>query len=218
MNKKFFKTVVTLCIIMSLGLLACGTKDRTVDLTEKPTDDMNNQQDDISENLETMPVETETPSQEPEDFEVDIVLSMLAMDGKTIDEYVQDLQKENPDNKYSVYDDTHYTLTIYESSRLEALSQLTAKEEIDNSFKEIFADEQFAGTFIRMDYDESFQNFKFYVDKEKYKENAFICNLGVGLVCTMISDTVQAYNLIPIENRITEIQYIDNETGEIITE
>ena len=82
----------------------------------------------------------------------------------------------------------------------------------------MYTNESMGGALISMDYDDYFQHFTFYVDKAKYESNELFCSIGIGLTVTALSDTYQAYNFIPPEDRITDIQIVDNETGEVLND
>lgn len=210
------KKLLSLLLATTVILAGCGNKTNTVDLTAEPQleTEVESQSSEVQleETTETLPSDVKDDNEE----KVDIALRMMSFNGESIEEYIKFLEGENPGNQYSVYNDEYYMETISESERKEGLEEWKKKSTIDDSFKEIFTDEQYGGAFINMDYDDSFQNFKFYVDKDKYKENEFACTLGVGIVATAISDTYQAYNLVLPEDRITEVQIIDNETKEVL--
>ena len=82
----------------------------------------------------------------------------------------------------------------------------------------MYTNESMRDALISMDYDDDFQHFTFYVDKAKYEANELFCSIGIGLTVTALSDTYQVYNFIPPEDRITDIQIVDNETGEVLNE
>lgn len=168
------------------------------------------------ESTDTSTTTSDVQTEEDNSKETEIILYMLSFGGETVEEYIENLKAENPDKTYSVYNEEYYITTIKESERLEALKSWKDKSVIDESFADIFTAEQYAGAFLSMDYDDSFQHFTFYVDKEKYQANEFACALGIGIIVNVFSDTYQAYSLIAPEDRITEVQIIDNATGDIL--
>ena len=93
---------------------------------------------------------------------------------------------------------------------------MTTEEEISASFQEFFSDEQYKGAFISMEYDDLFQNVIFYADKEAYKSIGLFSFFGPVLVSSTLGDIIQAYNLVPVEERNVTVQIIDNQTGEVL--
>lgn len=204
------KTLLLL-IAISIFITGCGSK-KTVEfnesIVEQNTVAEENQGTD-EENISTDIIEDESA--------VSIILTMYSFnDTETIDDYVLNLNKENGSDSFSVYDDNHYSLTISESERQEVLKQYNSGEFIKESFKEIFSDEQYNSAFIKMDYDELFQNVTFYADKEKYNNAGLAIVFGPTIISYIYSDIVQAYSLIPVNERTCVIKIIDNETNDVI--
>lgn len=205
------KRILVVLMVLSLFVTGCSPTSKTIDLTETPA---------ISTE-ETMV--TEAPqSVEPEkpvlfDKDVEIILSMVSFDNsQTIEDYVANLQKENPDSVFAVYDDSHYIQTIKESKRKETVELMKTEEEISASFQEFFSDEQYKGAFISMEYDDLFQNITFYADKTAYESIGLFAVFGPVLVSSIWGDMVQAYNLVPVGERYVTVQIVDKQTGEVI--
>ncbi len=158
----------------------------------------------------------EENKKEVEDKEVEIILKIMDFNTNSAEEYVEKMQKEDPKGYFSVYNEEYYLTKIKESKRKECLKVYANKEEIGQMFNEIYTDEILGEAIKSMDYDDNFQNFTFYVDKEKYESNKFMVVLGVGITVNAVSDTYQAYNFVMPEDRITEISFVDVETGEKI--
>ncbi len=216
MKRKF------VCLLITISILATGCGSTTTvelsnteqsnEIQSSDTTEKENNQDSITEESnDTLDATVENNS------EVSIILTMVSFDDtETINDYVLNLNEENNSNSYEVYDETHYTVTITESERQEVLKQYKSGELIEESFSEIFSDEQYNSAFIKMDYDELFQNITFYADKEKYDAAGIAVVFGPVLSSSIYSDLIQAYNLIPIDERTCTVKILDNQTNEII--
>ena len=203
MNRKLFIMPLALSILLS----ACGEKKSSVDLTAPPTKDIP---------VIEVTTEEEEPKESILDKEVDVIFSMYTLDDMTIEEYVANLQEENPGTKYEVYDDSHYSTTIKDSERKRILEEIKSEGGIDESLKSIFSDEQYNGAFLNVEYDDLFQNVDYYVDKTAYDNAGIAVALGPIFVSGMLSDSIQAYSLISPEDRHTALKILDNETKEVI--
>lgn len=161
-------------------------------------------------------IELEEPVVEDLNYEVDIILAAYIFDDSSIDSYVEQLKADNPNAKYSVYNDEYYISTIKETERLEYITGIKENNALDEAFSQFLNDEQYGGAFVDVKYDDELQNFELYVNKTLYEQNIFACSIGSSLIINSISDSYQAYNLIKPEDRIINIVFIDNETGNII--
>lgn len=198
------KEAIALLIILSISFTGCGGTT-TIDLSE-------NQTTSEKEIAESVVSEEQPLADSNEDQNVDIILSMYSFDdSETIEDYISHI-----DNECSVYDDSHYTITVKESERQDAIKQFNSSEYIEETFKDIFSDEQYNSAFIKMDYSDLFREVTFYVDREKYDGAGIAVALGPVIISGMYSDVVQAYNLIPPEERSCTVKIIDNDTNEII--
>lgn len=164
---------------------------------------------------------TDHPEHEEEtsekDYEVEIIQTMISLNANiSIEEYIESLTLSNNERNYTVYDDTHYSYTIMESERIEYLKNLIDNKELETAFNEIFTAEEYNGAFLSMDYNNNFTEVNFYIDKQKYDSIGKFANVVPILTSSLVSDTVQAYNLIPIEERGCTVKIIDNETKEIV--
>ncbi len=206
------KTKLLLLLLTSIFIIGCGSQDY------EPTKEPNLDEIEINtdENIEKKLITNdEELSKEDLSYEVDIILQAYMFDNNGIDAYVEQLKADNPNKKFSVYNDEYYIMTITEEERLEQLKNIH-NNNINELFSDLITDEQYSGAFIDFKYDDSLQNFEIYVNKEIYEKNIFICSLGSALIINTISDSYQAYNLIQPEDRITNIVIIDNQTKEII--
>lgn len=159
--------------------------------------------------------ETDSPKQ-VNDYETEIILAIMSFNNESAEDYVRKLQEQNPDKNYSVYNEDYYRTTIMESARKEVLKELSDKETVEDMFSDYYSNESYGGAIQNIEYDDSFQNFVFYVDKDKYKANSFAISIGIKISVIGVSDTYQAYNLIAPEERITNIKFVDAETGDIL--
>ena len=205
-----------LIILLSLALTGCGSTNH-VELTNPTTEPASTSEETTSIETETS-VESESTSVVDDSEEVEVILRILNFSDSSPEDYVADLQADNPDGTYSVYNDDYYSTTITEKDRKETLKSFKDDSLLNDTFNEMYTNESMGGALISMDYDDDFQHFTFYVDKAKYEANELFCSIGIGLTVTALSDTYQAYNFIPPEDRITDIQIVDNETGEVLNE
>lgn len=197
------KQIIPLLLSLSLLVCGCGSQTNTVDLTQKPQETPNVSQVE----------ESETP--QLFDKDVDIILSAYDFNNVGIEQYVEDYKKNNPDAVVEVYDDDHYKLTIKESKRQATLDEILSKENLNATFQEIFSDEQYA-SLKSVDYNDDFSEFTFYANKEEYEvDNPFI-PFGVAIICGVLSDSIQAYNLVPPEDRDFNVLIVDQDTDKVI--
>jgi uncharacterized protein YceK len=200
------------CVLLLLSMLifasGCGSTVKTVDLTQVNTE---------SEAINSEMQKEDTEQKEKLfDKDVDIILSMYTFDDTDINTYVEQLKADNPDDTYEVYDDSHYKITIKDSERKKSLEDFENKATIDKTFQDIFSDDQYGGAFLKMDYDDLFKNVTFYADKSAYDSAGISVVFGPLVISGMFSDSVQAYNLIPPEERSCTVKIVDNETGAVL--
>lgn len=147
----------------------------------------------------------------------EIILTMFSTDDCSIEEYVQQLNQNADEQKYRVYDSTHYSYNVSDKERKDFLTEIESDDYIEQYFQELFADTNtYNGAFISISHNEDFTEFKFYVDKSKYDAGGLGVLFAPSLLSNMIGDTVQAYYLVPVESRSITVKIIDNETEEII--
>ena len=202
-----------LIILLSLALTGCGSTNHA-ELSNPTAEPASTSKKTTSIETETS-VENESTSVVDDSEEVEVILRILNFEDSSTEEYVAGLQSDNPDGNYSVYNDDYYSTIITEK---EALKSFKDDSLLNDTFNEMYTNESMRDALISMDYDDDFQHFTFYVDKAKYEANELFCSIGIGLTVTALSDTYQVYNFIPPEDRITDIQIVDNETGEVLNE
>lgn len=195
---------IILIMLASLFLCACGEEKTTVDLTA------DNEQ------------KTEQTLQEKNEFtivdkEVEVIMPMLSFDEEeTIEEYVKKLQEQNPDQKYSIYNDEYYSHVLKNSERREMVEQMLSKEFVEETFKDIFESEEYNGAFLKIEYDELFKEVTIFADKAKYESGGLMMYLGPVLSTSLYSQSVQAYSLVPVEKREFRLVIIDESSGEML--
>lgn len=201
------KPIIALLTIITLLVPGCSSSNQA---------DSTNNTNVTNQSVEDEQIVTPAP-----DDPVEIILSMYSFeDGMTIEKYIEDLQVNNPDVEYSVYDDSHYIMTVTESERKMVLSDSLKEENMDTVFDEMFSQEIYCNAFLDMDYDELFQNVTLFVDKALYEQSQTsslgFSQLGILMFIGLYSDLIQGYSLIPIEDRTCTYQIIDNDTKEIL--
>lgn len=216
------KRKIALFLIMSCILTSCGSSGyepvKNPDWDESKTTDSEESIDGSVVEYQEIEIESEESISEDLNYEVDIILAAYIFDNSTIESYVEQLKTDNPNEKYSVYNEKYYISTITESERLEYITSIEETNALDEAFSQFLNNEQYGGAFVDIKYDDELQNFELYVNKPLYEQNIFACSIGSGLIINAISDTYQAYNFIMPEDRITNIKIIDNATGTEITE
>lgn len=203
------KKLITIIITCVLFFTACSSNTNTVDLTDEPS------------TVSTENINKSTNDEKIEekffDNDVDIILAMYAAsEDTTIEDYVAELKESDPDGVYSIYNEDYYIQTIKESERKAMLDEIMSADYLNSAFQEIFSDEEYNGAFVKMEYDDLFQNVSFYVDREAYDNAGLLAVFGPFLLTGIYSDSIQAYNLIPVESRTVTMLIIDNDTNEVI--
>lgn len=159
---------------------------------------------------------TETPTPMPLiDKDVDIVIGMISMDSEmTIEQYVENLKADEPEVDFSVYDSNHYSMKIKESERVELLNNLLSDDGENEFFGQLY--EQYPGVYLKTELNDKCTEIIFHVDKAKYDE----CDFGVAFTPIFMSgiycEYVQAYSLVPVEERDCIVKIINDETNEVI--
>jgi uncharacterized cupredoxin-like copper-binding protein len=144
---------------------------------------------------------------------VDVVYTAYIFDDATIEEYAKQYKKDNPESiNVKAYDDEHIVVTMYEVDRVKAIKEFNAN--IDTFLASIVTDEDYEGVFTDVKSDKMLQNIKIYANKDKY-ENSY-AGFTVLLSFGIISEAVQAINLVDVDDRICNIDIYDNESGDIL--
>ncbi len=193
-----------LAAAMALSLAACGAKAEEEAEPQVPgagTPDTGTVTDALDE-------------AEPEET-VDIVFTYYSFDDSAVtDGYLQNVLGANPDYINAVkYDDKHYVVTMPESKRKEVVDNINAK--IKPELEEALATDQLAGIFTKIETDDLMREVRLYADKAKY-DALGLSVLAAPVLVAMVADTVQAYNLIGVEERKCDLSIYDAETGDLI--
>lgn len=199
---------ILIALFVCLLLVGCGNKTTNVDLGASNSEQV--EKKDTEENEKQEDVKGEIIL----DKDVDIVFSAVIAGEETIEKYVENLQAENSEKIYSIYDENHYVQTIKESERKEFLNAVD--EELEKSFYDIFNSEETKDVFENVEYDALLENITFYANKEAFKENEFVSTFSAVITSSVFADVVQAYNLIEPDNRKCKILIVDKETEEVL--
>lgn len=213
MKKRILVTLLASTLIITSG---CGNT-KTVEFDNSEQESITDSSS--SDTNEEQNIDSENSSNDisKNDEEVCVVLTMFSTnESETIEDYVNELNEENNTDSYAVYDETHYSITMSESERKAVLEEYASGSLIDDSFNEIFSDEQYNSAFIKMDYDDLFQNITFYADRDNYDDAGISVVFGPVLIGSLYSDIIQAYSLIPVDERTCIIKILDNETNEVL--
>lgn len=212
------KIILLLMAVTFMTLCACNNTN-TVDLTDEPSQTTSIIASDQEETTEQIPKIEEEQNKIDEiiDSNVEIILTMFSNDNSvTIEQYVEEQNAYNPDRNYYVYDDTHYAFVMKDSERKDYLENLIDAGTLDEAFKECFQSEACNGAFLTMDYNDDFSEFIFYVDKEKYDGIGVFAPIMPVMTSAFVSDAIQAYKLVPLDERSCTVIVIDNDTQEIL--
>lgn len=133
----------------------------------------------------------------------------------TIDEEFIETTKEENKNFIDVikYDNTHYTVKMLESDRKKEVKEIN--EELEALFNEFINSEDYNNTFTDTKYDKLLTNVTLYVDPEKFNSDASNAII-IPLTFLVLSDYVQAYNLVEVDERLYHLEIVSNVDGEII--
>jgi hypothetical protein len=143
---------------------------------------------------------------------VNVIYTAYIFEDITIEEYAKQYKEDNPDCiEVKVYDDEHIVVTIYEVDRAKAIKEFNAN--IDTYLTSIVSDDDYEGVFTDVKADKLLQNIEIYANKDKY-ENSF-ASFTVLLSFGIISEAVQAINLVDVGDRICNINIYD-ENGDIL--
>lgn len=147
---------------------------------------------------------------------VDVIFTAYISEGTSLEDYVKYFEIDDLDFlDTKVYDDQHIAVTMYETDRKDAVKALKNNHDIliDTFLSKIKGIEN---VFTDIEADELFQNIKLYTNKETY-ENSYIASVTASVYFQIISDAVQAFNLVEPKDRVYNITVIDNATGKILS-
>lgn len=198
-------------IITLSTLFLCACSNEKVSNNSNNNSNNNNTNNTIVTTDDTKPIndiviaETTTI----EDKEVEIIHSYMDT-SMTIAEYVDDLNKENKDKNYYVYDDGHYAEKIKESVRQEILNDLEPKEFL------LQMNGEYPNVFTNMTFDNNTKDVSIYVNNDLYQEADFGVGFYALIIGALYSDEYQAYELILPNDRTGNVYIIDEATNEVL--
>lgn len=145
---------------------------------------------------------------------VDVIFSAYILDDSTIEEYANEYIASSPEFlDVKVYDDQHIKVTMYETDRLKMVKEVN--DNLDEYISDILSDDNLKDIFTDMEADNLFQDIKLYTNKATY-ENSSFSTLYALIYLGILSDVIQAINLVDPSDRICTITVIDDSTGEIL--
>ena len=200
--KKLIAFVLALTLLSSFCACSSDENPDTSTKTDATTTDV--ETSDISvpglDLIEQITVDPNAP--------VDIYLRVYDFSGTDTKTYVENLQKENPEGKYQYYNEDFYIQTITEKERTEMLDKLNDVNELSATMFESYPD-----VFISAEVSDDLSQITYKVNGDAYRNSmaGFVVLLGGAITL----DQIQAYNLLPLEDRQVTILIID-ETGAVI--
>jgi hypothetical protein len=198
------------------------TTDQIVDLpTESENDTTVEKETTAQEETTTIaPKPTEPPttvaSTEPPTTskQVEIVMTMVSFDdSETIDEYVAKLNNESDVNYYK-YDDTHYAYKVDKSEQIRMANEIVSENGRKTAIDEM--NSSYPGVFKDIEYKNNGGDVTIKVDRALFEEQGFAMYFYVPIVAMVYGDTLQAYKLIPVNEREYNVEVIDYLTFEKI--
>lgn len=150
---------------------------------------------------------------------VDVIFTAFILGDVTIEEYAENYKANVPEYldanflDVKVYDDQHISVTMYETDRLKLVKDIN--DNINEHASSLLSDDNLKDVFTDVKADKLFQNIKLYTDKKVYDKSPF-ASLIASIYFGIVSDVVQAVNLIDPEDRICIITIIDKTSGKIL--
>lgn len=221
--KKILSTVLPILILLS----ACSPAPTTLNenkeskVLESIVQESKENNSVESEKIKEPESVEESISVENLDYEVEIIISAIITDSEqTIESYVDNLNLENPDKKYKVYDESHYSYNITEKDRLDMVNEFKTEKgilHVSQSYTDFLSQNEISDYVSNFELSEDYTEVKIYVQNlDKLGWNSFSLYFGSQLYWSLILDSVQAHFLISPEERIHNIIFIDNDTKEEI--
>lgn len=139
---------------------------------------------------------------------VDIYQRVYDVSGAGTEAYLENLQKENPEGKFTYYNEEFYIQTITEKERAEMLEKLN---DISGLSATMFED--FPGVYIGAEINDDLNQLTYQVNAEAYQNS--MAGLAIVFGGAITLDQIQAYNLLPLDKRVGTIRVID-ENGTVI--
>jgi hypothetical protein len=141
---------------------------------------------------------------------VKVLYRAVILDESSIDDYVKQVQDSNPEYiSVKAYNNEYIEVTMYDSKRLSDLKLMT---------NELLSDPESLiteyATFTKIKTDKLLKKVTLYADPENNEGSLDYVNVTLMLI--VISDYIQALNLVDIEDRGCDIKILDNKTGEVL--
>lgn len=131
-------------------------------------------------------------------------------DDSSIEDYAKQVQKSNPDYiSVKAYNDEYIEVTMYNSKRLSDLKLMT--DELLSDPESLITE---YATFTKIETDKLLKKVVLYANQETSDGSLDYANVTLMLI--VISDYIQALNLVDIEDRGCNIKILDNKTGEVL--
>lgn len=221
--KKILSTVLPILILLSACASAPTTSNESKEskVLESIVQESKENHSEESEEIKEPESVEENITVENLDHDVEIIISAIITDSEqTIESYVDNLNLENPDKKYKVYDESHYSYTITEKERLDMADGFKTEEgilEVSGNYTAFLSQNEISDYVADFELSEDYTEVKIYVQNlDKLGWNSFSLYFGSQLYWSLILDSVQAHFLISPEERIHNIIFIDNNTKEEI--
>ena len=206
--------VLFIGILVTTSLNGCMFLVTDALLSEDETTTEENTESETTKFETTTDVIEETTTQ-LEEKTVEIVFTMISFDeSESIDDYVSSLNESNGNNDFYVYDNEHYAYKATETERQDFLTMVN-NGELSNQFVQSM-ETDYPDVFKKTEYLSDTKQFKVYVDKELYFNADFGIDIVANITGSMYAEMIQAYNLIPISERVIDVSIIDISTNESI--
>ena len=206
--------VLSIGVLVTTNLNGCMFLVTDALLSEDETTTEENTESETTKFETTTDVIEETTTQ-LEEKTVEIVFTMISFDeSESIDDYVSSLNESNGNNDFYVYDNEHYAYKATETERQDFLTMVN-NGELSNQFVQSM-ETDYPDVFKKTEYLSDTKQFKVYVDKELYFNADFGIDIVANITGSMYAEMIQAYNLIPISERVIDVSIIDISTNESI--
>lgn len=223
------KKILTILLFLIIFICGCSKSQETFEETtttkEIETTKTSSNENESAANVEqtteniqteeTTTVVIEEATTQLEEQTVEIVFTMISFDeSESIDDYVSSLNESNGNNDFYVYDNEHYAYKATETERQDFLTMVN-NGELSNQFVQSM-ETDYPDVFKKTEYLSDTKEFKVYVDKELYFNADFGIDIVANITGSMYAEMIQAYNLIPISERVIDVSIIDISTNESI--
>lgn len=161
-------------------------------------------------------IETTTPEfiETTKDEEIEIIFSILSMsEDENAEQFVEEYNKNNNANYY-VYDDTHYAGKLKQSEIDEFLKSIDSNKAFEESITSL--NQSYSDVFTKITFDKETCELKIYANNEKYQSADFGVGIAAFYTGVTLTDFIQAYMQIPLDERNYNIEILDDITNEVI--